>query len=79
MDNKSNESACIEKNISDANKCMAIGVGVGGLGTAAALTLGATCPLCFIIAPALIGVGLVKRIREKRNLAKCAVSLEDAK
>lgn len=47
----------------EGNQCIALGVGVGGVGTAAALTLGATCPLCFVVAPALVGLGVYRRIK----------------
>ena len=52
--------------LSEANQCIALGVGVGGLGAGAALVLGATCPLCVIAAPRagdefdLLGVELVQ-------------------
>lgn len=51
----------------EGSQCIALGIGVGGLGTAAALTLGATCPICFIAAPALIGVGVYRRITAKES------------
>jgi len=31
--------------------------GVGTIGTASAILLGATCPICVVMAPALIGIG----------------------
>ena len=74
MDEESKESEFSQKSLTDANQCMAIGVGVGGMGTVAALTLGATCPLCFFIAPALVGVGLIKRIKEKRKQSKIGLN-----
>ena len=51
-----------EEALREGNTCIALGVGVGGLGTAAAVTLGATCPLCFIAAPALVGMGVYRRL-----------------
>lgn len=56
--------------LSEANQCIALGVGVGGLGTAASLALGATCPLCFVVAPALVGAGVVRRVAVKRRNRK---------
>ena len=50
------------------------GVGVGTFGAASLAVLGATCPLCFFVAPAMVGVGLVKRRRamsEMEELAGC--------
>ena len=70
MTDKNKELISYEKGLSEGNQCMAIGAGVGGLGAAATLAFGAICPLCFFVAPALVGVGLVKRILEKRKLSK---------
>ena len=44
------------------------GVGVGAFGAASLAVLGATCPLCFVVAPAMIGVGALKRQRAIRDL-----------
>jgi len=63
-----------QDDVSQANQCIAIGAGVGGIGTAAALTLGATCPLCFVAAPVLIGVGLFKRFSAKKKLSELKAS-----
>jgi hypothetical protein len=57
----------LEEETRDANTCMALGVGVGSLGAGAAAIAGAACPLCIIIAPALIGVGALKRISLNRT------------
>ena len=67
-------SASDKESLSDANQCIAIGFGVGGLGTAASLVLGATCPLCFVVTPALIGTGLFQRFRTKRKIAENTAS-----
>lgn len=50
----------------DGNDLIATGVGVGAIGVAGAVLLGATCPLCVVATPALIGVGLYKKWRVKR-------------
>jgi hypothetical protein len=47
--------------IREGNQYIAFGLGIGFLGALVALTLGATCPLCFIVAPGLVAVGLLKR------------------
>ena len=39
----------------DGKKCLALGLGVGALGTSAATLAGAVCPLCIVITPALMG------------------------
>lgn len=51
----------------EANSFLALGAGLGALGTGTALLAGATCPLCVIAAPALIGVGVWKRFAASRK------------
>lgn len=55
----------------EANTCVALGAGVGALGIGAALVTGAVCPICFIVAPGIIGAGVLKhwniRKQEKRR------------
>ncbi len=60
----------IKKNKREANTCMALGVGVGALGTASAALAGAVCPLCIVIAPGLVGYGAYKRWMASKNSAK---------
>lgn len=55
-----------EKEFQDANSLLALGTGLGALGAGTALLVGATCPLCAIVAPALIGVGVWKRMSASR-------------
>jgi uncharacterized membrane protein YebE (DUF533 family) len=50
-----------DKDKKDANICMALGAGVGVLGTASAALAGAVCPLCVFIAPGLVGYGAYRR------------------
>lgn len=45
----------------DANTVIALGAGVGVLGTAGAIITGAVCPLCIIVTPGLIGFGAYRR------------------
>lgn len=54
----------------EANSCLAMGAGIGAVGTTTAILAGATCPLCFVLAPALIGVGAWKRYQIRRESAK---------
>ena len=64
MDVKSeDESKELEKSkeVKDANTCIALGAGVGAIGTAGAIISGAVCPLCVFIAPGLVGYGAYKR------------------
>jgi hypothetical protein len=51
----------------DANSLLGMGIGVGAFGAASALLLGAVCPLCVVVAPALVGAGVYKRVRCKRR------------
>jgi hypothetical protein len=55
------------KEIKEENSCIALGVGVAGLGTAAAAVAGAVCPICFVVAPGLIGAGLTKKVLRRRK------------
>lgn len=54
------------------------GIGVGAFGAGSLALIGATCPLCFFVAPAMVGVGIWKRHNAKCKLAECA-ELEDAR
>ena len=68
-----NNEQQIQQELRDAGSCLAMGAGVGTVGTASALLLGATCPICVIMAPALIGMGLVKGFVARKKRAKlCA-------
>lgn len=49
----------------EANQLMGMGLGLGAFGAVSALTLGAACPLCVVVAPAMVGLGLYKRLRRK--------------
>jgi hypothetical protein len=44
----------------EAGTCIALGAGVGVLGAASALTGAALCPICVVVAPGLIGLGIFK-------------------
>lgn len=65
MKNRSEEQ--VKRERQEANSCIALGAGVGVMGTGAALLAGATCPLCIVIAPALLGVGIWKRFSAGRS------------
>lgn len=51
----------------DSNSCIALGAGVGALGIGTAIATGAVCPLCYIVAPALIGAGVYTKIKRKKQ------------
>lgn len=65
MENTKNPQVSADKMATEGNQCIAMGLGVGGLGTAAALTVGAVCPLCLIVAPGLLGVGILQRFKAR--------------
>lgn len=58
-----------DKPRSDGNDLILGGVGVGAIGVAGAVLLGATCPLCVVATPALIGAGLFQKWRARRVAA----------
>ncbi len=68
-----------KKELKDADTCTAIGAGIGAAGTGAAIITGATCPVCWIAAPALIGIGLAKRLKLKKNAACCSSPVKEKK
>lgn len=52
------------------NEHLAAGVGLGALSIGGVVLLGVSCPLCVVAAPALIGSGLWRRRRARRNAAQ---------
>lgn len=50
----------------DGTELIVGGLGVGAIGVAGAVLLGATCPVCVVATPALIGAGLYRRWRRRR-------------
>jgi cytochrome c-type biogenesis protein CcmH/NrfG len=61
----------------EGTRLIASGVGLGAVGAASAVVLGATCPLCIVGAPALVGWGVYKRWKAKGR-ATVAVDAPDA-
>ncbi|MBL8851443.1 MAG: hypothetical protein JNG89_17300 [Planctomycetaceae bacterium] len=51
----------------DANTCIALGAGLGAVSAGTALVAGAACPLCVVLAPALIAFGAWKRLSASRR------------
>ncbi len=70
MEEETKEDLLAEKRNKEANTCLGLGVGVGALGAAGAAISGAVCPICFIAVPGLIGVGVAKKLRKKKDLQK---------
>lgn len=52
--------------VRDASQLMAYGAAIGVIGLGGALISGAVCPVCVVAAPALLGAGIVKRLRARR-------------
>lgn len=69
---KTEEPISDEKELKDANTTIALGAGVGALGTSTALITGAVCPVCYVVVPALLGMGMYKR-----HQIKCKARNED--
>lgn len=70
MDSSSAKNAQLnieEEKSRQANYCLSLGIGVGALGVASAAAAGAVCPICVVVAPALIGLGVVEKVRSKRR------------
>lgn len=64
MKNRSKDQV---NNEQDANLCIALGAGLGAIGAGTALLAGAVCPLCVVIAPALLGGGMWRRFSAGRS------------
>lgn len=55
-----------QRRLARSNEFLTMGATVGVVGVAGAVLLGATCPICVVAAPALLGAGVVERIRARR-------------
>lgn len=73
-----NRSETETATVQEANACMAIGAGVGALGAVSAALAGAVCPICWIVAPGLIGLGALKR-RAALKQCKLTEAKEDVR
>lgn len=51
----------------ESNQLIGMGLGLGAFGAVSALALGATCPLCVVAAPTMLGMGLYKRWSKRRS------------
>lgn len=56
-----------EKRLKRSGELLGMGATVGAVGVVGAVFLGATCPLCVVAAPALLGAGVVERLRARRR------------
>ena len=59
-DSKPVDSACRAN--ASGTEFLTLGLGVGALGVAGA-AIGAVCPLCLVATPALLGLGVVQKLR----------------
>ena len=59
-----------EKAENASNTLIVCGLSVGALGAGAALLSGAVCPLCLVATPALLGGGIVMKLKEKYKKEK---------
>lgn len=50
-----------------ANTMLGAGLGLGAYATATTVVAGFTCPICVVAAPALIGAGLYKKIKNRKK------------
>ena len=58
------ETSTTKNENKEANTCIGLGVGVGAFGVIGATVSGAVCPLCLVVAPALVGYGVYRRIKK---------------
>ena len=61
-----------EEQLEEGKRNIKLGAGIGAFGAASLAIIGTTCPLCFVAAPALVGVGLWKSHRAKQELGEQA-------
>ena len=70
MDNQDKRNQA-ETDLKEGTGHVKFGVGVGAASAPSLLLIGATCPLCFFVAPAMVAVGLHKRHKAKQTLREC--------
>ncbi|MCO6430099.1 MAG: hypothetical protein J5J00_04505 [Deltaproteobacteria bacterium] len=61
MDESKDPNPDSDKARKEGNFCIATGLGVGAVGVTSALAAGVVCPLCYVVPPVLIGMGLIRR------------------
>lgn len=54
----------------DSNALLGAGLGIGAIGALGGLVAGAVCPVCIVATPALLGAGVVQRVRASRCSAR---------
>ncbi|MGM0558967.1 MAG: hypothetical protein ACQEVA_21460 [Myxococcota bacterium] len=58
----------LEEQLEEGKRNIKWGAGIGAFGAASLAVVGATCPLCFVVAPAFVGMGLWKSHKAKQQL-----------
>jgi len=51
----------------EANALLASGAGIAALGVIGAIVGGAVCPVCVVVAPALLGLGAIRKLRAAKR------------
>ena len=74
MSNK--KTSTPEQREKEGNTCIGLGAGIGALGLGSLILTGATCPLCYFVAPGLVGVGIHSRIKAKRERSEAETTIE---
>jgi len=69
-DRNESEAPSAEQERRDGNLYLSSGAALGAVGAASAALVGATCPLCVVAAPGLVGYGLYKRWCAARSEAE---------
>ena len=60
----------------ESTEFLLAGAGVGAIGVVGAIVGAAACPICVVATPALLGVGLYKRWRERVQAAAAGLDTE---
>jgi uncharacterized membrane protein YgdD (TMEM256/DUF423 family) len=58
-----------EEMLEEGKRNVKVGVGLGAFGAGSLALIGTTCPLCFFVAPAMVGVGMWKTRKAKKQMA----------
>lgn len=69
MERKKDEETGTDRN-AEANSLIASGAGIAAIGIAGAMVSGAVCPVCVVAAPALLGLGAVRKLRAAKRRAE---------
>ena len=56
-----------KEQLADSRNYLGMGVSIGVVGAVSAALIGATCPVCIVATPALIGAGIFKRWQARRK------------